>query len=71
MGNAPVVAALFIAGFVALKLMGAAFIVLLIIRLAAAVRGRSDGALETASRRFAAGEITEEQFRRIRDVLDS
>jgi uncharacterized membrane protein len=62
---------LFFAGFVALRLMGAAFIVLLVMRIAAAVRGRSDGALETASRRFAAGEITEEQFRRIRDVLDS
>jgi uncharacterized membrane protein len=61
----------FIAGFVALKLMGAAFIVLLIMRLVVAVRGRSDGALESASRRFAAGEITEDQFRRIRDVLDS
>jgi uncharacterized membrane protein len=61
----------FIAGFVALKLMGAAFFVLLIMRLIAAVRGRSDGALESASRRFAAGEITEDQFRRIRDVLDS
>ena len=54
---------LFIAGFVALRLMGAAFIVLLIVRIAAAVRGRSNGALETASRRFAAGEITEAQFR--------
>ena len=63
--------ALFVAGFIALKLMGAAFIVLLVIRIVAAVRGRSDGALESASRRFAAGEITEEQFRRIRDVLDS
>ena len=70
MENAPAMAGLFIAGFVALRLMGAAFIVLLIMRIAAAVRGRSDGALESASRRFAAGEITEEQFRRIRDVLD-
>jgi len=63
--------ALFVAGFIALKLMGAAFIVLLVIRIAASLRGRSDGALESASRRFAAGEITEEQFRRIRDVLDA
>jgi uncharacterized membrane protein len=62
---------IYFAGFVALKLMGAAFIVLLITRIAAAVKGRCDGALESASRRFAAGEITEEQFRRIRDVLDS
>ena len=62
---------LFVTGFIALKLLGVAFIVLLIMRIAAAVRGRPDGALETASRRFAAGEITEEQFRRIRDVLDS
>jgi uncharacterized membrane protein len=71
MGNASATAGLFIAGFIALKLMGAAFIVLLIVRIAAALRGRSDGARETASRRFAAGEITEDQFRRIRDVLDS
>jgi uncharacterized membrane protein len=62
---------IYFAGFIVLKLIGAAFIVLLIMRIAAAVRGRSDGALESASRRFAAGEITEEQFRRIRDVLDS
>jgi uncharacterized membrane protein len=62
---------LFIAGFVALKLMGTAFIVLLIVLLIVAVKGGHDGALESASRRFAAGEITEDQFRRIRDVLDS
>jgi uncharacterized membrane protein len=62
---------LFIAGFIALRLLGAAFIVLLIVRIAAAMRGRSNGALEAASRRFAAGEITDEQFRRIRDILDA
>jgi uncharacterized membrane protein len=62
---------LFMAGFIALKLIGTAFVVLLIVRLVVAARGSSNGALESASRRFAAGEITEDQFRRIRDVLDS
>ena len=71
MGNALGVSGLFIAGFVMLRLMGVAFIVLLIMRIAAAVRGRWDKALETARQRFAAGEISEEQLRRIRDVLDS
>ena len=42
MGNTPAVAGLFVAGFIALKLMGAAFVVLLIMRIVAAVRGRSD-----------------------------
>jgi len=71
MGNAPAVSGLFIAGFVVLRLMGVAFLVLLITRITAAVRGRSDEAHETARRRFAAGEITEEQLHRIRGVLGS
>jgi len=61
----------FVAGFVALKLLGIAFVVLLIARIVAGARGRFDGAREIARRRFASGEITEEQLRQIRDVLDS
>ena len=61
----------FIAGFVTLRVLGIAFVVLLVARIAASLRGHRDGALGVAARRFAGGEITEEQFRRIRDVLDS
>ena len=62
----------FIAGFVTLRILGVAFVVLLAARIIAAVRGRADGAaVDIAARRFASGEITEEQFRRVRVVLDS
>ncbi len=61
----------FIAGFVTLRMLGVAFVIVLIARIVTAVRGRHDAALEIASRRFATGEITEEQFRRIRDTLDA
>jgi uncharacterized membrane protein len=61
----------FIAGFVALRVLGIAFLVLLIVRIAAGARRRHHGAAGIISRRFAEGEITEEQFRRMREVLDS
>jgi uncharacterized membrane protein len=61
----------FIAGFVALRVMGIAFLVLLAVRIAGGLRSRGSEGLEIASRRFASGEITEEQLRRMREVLDS
>jgi uncharacterized membrane protein len=61
----------FIAGFVALRILGITFLVLLVIRIVAGFRSRNNEALELASRRFASGEITEDQFRRMREVLDS
>jgi uncharacterized membrane protein len=61
----------FIAGFVALRVLGIAFLVLLIARVAAGARSRRHGALGIISRRFAEGEITEDQFRRMRDVVES
>jgi len=61
----------FIGGFILLRLLGLAFVIVLAARIVMGVRGRHDGAREIARRRFASGEITEEQFRRIRDVLDS
>ena len=61
----------FIAGFVALRLLGIAFLVLLVSRIVAGARSRPHDALEIVGRRFAEGEITEEQFRRMREVLDS
>ncbi|MGA2765502.1 MAG: hypothetical protein ABSG17_19315 [Spirochaetia bacterium] len=61
----------FIAGFVALRILGIAFFVLLVARIAVAVRGRHYDALAIISRRFAEGEVTEEQFRRMREVLES
>ncbi len=61
----------FIAGFVALRILGIAFLVLLVTRIVAGFRSRNSEALEIAGRRFASGEITEDQFRRTREVLDS
>ena len=61
----------FIAGFVVLRVLGIAFIVLLVARIAAGARERYDGASEILRKRFASGEITEEQFHRAREVLDS
>ena len=61
----------FIAGFVALRLLGIAFVVLLVARIAVGAAGRRDGARGVIARRFAEGEITEEQFRQMREVLGS
>ncbi len=60
----------FIAGFLVLRILGIAFLVLLVVRIVAGARGPNDDALRIASRRFASGEITEEQLRRIREVLE-
>ena len=60
-----------IAAFVALRLVVIAFLALLVARVVTALRGSTDSALQTANRRFAAGEITEEELRRIREVLRS
>lgn len=60
----------FIAGFVALRVLGIAFVVLLVTRIVAGLKDGHNEAREIA-RRFASGEITEEQFRRLREVLDS
>ncbi len=61
----------FIGGFILLRILGIAFFVLLAVRIITGLRSRHEGALEIVSRRFASGEITEEQFRRIREVLDA
>ena len=61
----------FIAGFVALRVLGIAFVVLLVTRIVAGLKDGHNEAREIARRRFASGEITEEQFRRLREVLDS
>jgi uncharacterized membrane protein len=61
----------FIGGLILLRILGAAFIILLIARIVAGARGRHHGALWILSRRFAEGQITEEQFRAMRDVLES
>lgn len=61
----------FIAGFVVLRILAIAFVVLLIARIVAGVRSHHNGALGIISRRFAEGELTEDQFRRMRDVLES
>ncbi len=61
----------FIGGFVLLRILGVAFIILLIARIVAGARGRHNGALGVLGRRYAEGQITEEQYRRMRDVLES
>lgn len=71
MWNLPAISGWFIAGFVALRLLGVTFVALLVARIIAAVKGRrADEALDLAAQRFATGQITEDQFRRIRDVLE-
>jgi uncharacterized membrane protein len=63
---------LYFAGFILLRLLCLAFAILFVVRLAAGLRARRpDGALALLERRFAAGEIAEEEFRRMRSVLDS
>jgi uncharacterized membrane protein len=61
----------YIGGFILLRVLGIAFVVLLAARIFMGTRGRHDGAREIARRRFASGEITEEELRRITEVLDS
>jgi uncharacterized membrane protein len=61
----------FIGGFVVLRLLAIAFVVLLIARIVAGMRGHHSGALSIIGRRFAEGELTEDQYRRMRDVLES
>ena len=61
----------FVAGFIALRVLGVAFLVLLVLRVAVGARGPHSGARAIMARRFAEGEITEEQFRRMREILES
>jgi uncharacterized membrane protein len=61
----------FVGGFVLLRILGIAFIILLIARIVAGAKSRHHGALGVLGRRFAEGQITEEQFRKMRDVLES
>ncbi len=64
----------FFAGLIVLKALGIAFVILLVARIAAGVKsrwGHWDRASEILRGRLAAGEITEDQYRRLREVLDS
>ncbi len=61
----------FSGGFILLRILGVAFFVLLAVRIITGLRSRHSGAVDIASRRFASGEITEQEFRRMREVLDS
>jgi len=63
---------LFTIGFIALRMLGLVFFGLLVARMAAGLRDRrrhDDGALASLERRFVIGEINEEDFRRMREVL--
>ncbi len=57
-------------GFIALRLIGFAFFVLLVVRAAAWRRSRCNGGRAILEKRLAAGDITEEQYRRMRDVME-
>jgi uncharacterized membrane protein len=62
---------LFFVGCVALRLLGLAFFVVLTVRIVAGLRRNRDGAIAALRRRFAEGEIGEEEFRKLRDALES
>jgi len=63
---------LFIVGFVAMRLLVAAFFILLVVRIGAGLlAGRHHGSRGILERRFAAGEIDEAEYRARRDVLES
>jgi uncharacterized membrane protein len=57
--------------FIALRLIGFAFFILLAVRIVAEVKSCRSDELDILKKRLAEGELTEEQFRRMRDVLDS
>ena len=61
----------FFGGFILLRILGVAFFILLIARIVVGARSHHHDALWILSRRFAEGEITEEQFRKMRSVLES
>jgi uncharacterized membrane protein len=63
---------LYMLGFITLRLLCLGFFILLAARVAVGLRSRRrDGAMEALERRFVAGEISEEDFRAMRDVLRS
>ncbi|PKL09822.1 MAG: hypothetical protein CVV51_01770 [Spirochaetae bacterium HGW-Spirochaetae-7] len=62
----------FIIASMALRVLCLAFVVLLVSRIAAGFRGHGkDGALAALERRFVAGEVAEEDYRHMRDILKS
>ncbi len=58
-------------GFVALRILGAAFFVVLALRIAAGFRRRMDPGLAALERRFVTGDLEEKDYRRMREVLES
>ncbi len=63
---------LFFIGFLALRVLCAAFFVVLVLRIAAGLRKRrGDAGLAALERRFVTGGLAENDFRRMREVLES
>ena len=63
---------LFIIGYMAMRILCLAFVVLLIARIAMGLRSQyHDGAMASLERRFVAGDVSEEDYRRMRDILKS
>lgn len=58
-------------GFVAMRILGAAFVVALAMRIVAGYRRRTDPGLAALERRFVTGGLEEKDFRRMREVLES
>ncbi|NCN04976.1 MAG: SHOCT domain-containing protein [Spirochaetales bacterium] len=57
-------------GFSTMNILSTTFAVLLVIRLVAGFKAKHDPALKVLGNRFAAGEITEEEFSHRRLVLE-
>jgi uncharacterized membrane protein len=60
---------LFVIGHIALRALCIAFAVVLAALVARRVRRRHDPAIVALERRFVAGELSEDDFRRMRDTL--
>jgi uncharacterized membrane protein len=58
-------------GFIALRLLGFAFFILLAVRIGVEFKSCRSDELDILKKRLAEGDLTEEQFRRMRDVLGS
>jgi uncharacterized membrane protein len=56
--------------YIALRILCPAFVILLVARIMTGLRGQHrDGAMAALGRRFVAGEVSEEDYRHMRDIL--
>jgi len=62
---------LYTIGWIAMRVLGFAFFILCIARIGLAVRSRRGCGHDTLRERLAKGEIDVEEYRRLRDAMDS